>query len=115
LASGDTTSAPIACTLGLQDLKTRLGELASLNCDALKHHDRRDLELELVYVLEARERVHEMVRRERECCAFLDFDLREDAESVRLIIRAPEAARTVAAIVFAPFIGRAATALSCGC
>jgi hypothetical protein len=115
LTSDDEQSVPIACTLGLSDLKTRLGELASLNSDALRHHERRGLELELVYAVEARERVHEMVRREKECCAFLNFELREDGENVRLIIRAPESARAVATLVFATFIGRAAPWLCRGC
>ncbi len=108
-------ASDIACTLGFSDLKTRLGELASLNSDALRCHKRRGLELELVYAIGARERVYEMVRREKECCAFLDFDVREDAENIRLIIRAPESARAAAALVFVPFISKAATMLSCGC
>jgi len=114
LTSDETQSAPITCTLGLSDLKARIGEIASLNSDALRHHEHRGLKLELVYGRQARERVHEMVRKEKECCAFLDFDIREDAENVRLIIRTPESARAAAALVFAPFIGKA-SALLCKC
>jgi hypothetical protein len=107
-------SVPIACSLGLSDLKTRISEIAALNSDALRRHERHGLELELVYAPEAGERVREMARKEKECCAFLDFDIREDAESIRLIIRAPESARAAAALVFAPFVGKAST-LRCKC
>ena len=93
----------IACTLTSGALKARVAEIAALNKDALLHHARGDLELVLVYRVEALERVREMVRRERECCAFLSFDLRADADEVRLTIRAPEAARDAAELVFAGF------------
>jgi hypothetical protein len=115
LAPIDAESAPVACTLGLSDLRTRMSEIASLNSQALKQHECRDLELELVYVFEARERVYEMVRKERECCAFLDFDIHEDANNVRLVIRAPESTRSAVALILASFLGKAVTALSCRC
>jgi hypothetical protein len=47
-----------------------------------------------------------MVDRERACCAFLDFDLNETGDTVRLNITAPEEARGSADTLFEPFLPR---------
>ena len=70
-------SSPIACTLALGAFKSRTAQIAALNQDALRKHARRDLVLELSYAPDARERVRELVRNERRCCAFLGFELHE--------------------------------------
>jgi len=44
-----------------------------------------------------------MVAGEQHCCAFLDFDLREDADAVHVTITAPENAREAADELFAQF------------
>jgi hypothetical protein len=62
---------PIACTLAPADYLARLAWIAELTRDGLLHSERRDLELELHYALETADRVREMVRTERECCAFI--------------------------------------------
>jgi hypothetical protein len=69
----------------------------------MREKRRADLRLELTYAPEAAERVREMVRRERECCAFLDFKLQKEADAVRLTIVAPEGAREAAEMLFEPF------------
>jgi len=106
---------PVACTLASGALKDRLGSIATLNRDALQKYERRDIVLELTYALEARERVHEMVRNERTCCAFLDFDLQETGSEVRLTIRAPETARETADALFEQFVTNAPAPSSCAC
>jgi hypothetical protein len=94
---------PIMCTLAAGDYKNRMAWIAALNREALREKRRDDLRLALTYAPEAGERVREMVRREKRCCSFLEFDLREDADAVRLTIMAPEEAREAAELLFEPF------------
>jgi hypothetical protein len=83
---------PIACTLSAADYRARLAEIAALARDALRHVERRSLTLDLRYAPEAAARVRQLVEQERACCAFLQFDLRESAHEVRLLVTAPPAA-----------------------
>src|SRR5205814_10507958 len=108
-------ASPIACTLAPGAFKDRLALIAALNKDALRKYTRRDLVLELSYAPEARERVHEMVRNERSCCAFLAFELREAGNEIRLTVTAPETAREAADSLFAQFVASAPAASSCTC
>jgi hypothetical protein len=94
---------PIACTLAPGDYLPRLAWIAELARDGLRRAERRDLVLELHYTLEAADRVREMVRRERACCAFLTFELRETSEEIQLIIRAPKEARGAVGMLFTAF------------
>jgi hypothetical protein len=112
----DTLSepAPIACTLGPGDFRQRLAWIAALNCDALRARHQDGLRLELTYASAALDRVREMVARERDCCAFLTFELQQEADTVRLVIVAPEDARDALDAVFEPFQAREpATVCSC--
>jgi hypothetical protein len=102
---------PIACTLAPGDYPARLAWIAKLARDGLRSSERRDLVLELHYALEAADRVREMVRRERACCAFLTFDLQETSEEIQLIIRAPEEARGAVDMLFAVFASAATSTL----
>ncbi|MFZ2157193.1 MAG: hypothetical protein WAV72_13885 [Bradyrhizobium sp.] len=86
-----------------------------MNQDALRSYERRDLVLELSYWLEARERVHEMVRNEQTCCAFLVFDRHEVGDEIRLTITAPETAREAADSLFNQFLAKASAESSCAC
>ena len=106
---------PIACTLAPGAFKDRLAWIAALNKDALRKYERRDLVLELSYALEARERVHEMVRNERTCCAFLAFELHEAGNEIRLTVTAPETAREAADTLFEQFVANAPAPSSCAC
>jgi hypothetical protein len=47
-----------------------------------------------------------MVRKERACCAFLTFEVREQAHEVWLTIKAPEDVRSTADALFEPFLPR---------
>jgi hypothetical protein len=107
-------TAPIACTLTGDDYKTRLAWIRELARDALKEHVRDGHALHLVYSADAKDRVREMIAKERACCAFLNFDLREDAHEVRLTISAPEDAREVADTLFDEFVGMTREESVCG-
>jgi hypothetical protein len=98
--------APIACTLGPGDYQERLAWIAELARDGLLGINRDDLRLELRYARNVADRVREMVVKEQACCAFLDFELSESDESVRLTITAPERARDVADALFEHFVTR---------
>ena len=107
--------SPIACTLAPGAFKDRLAWMAALNKDALRKYARRDLVLELSYALEARERVHEMVRNEQACCTFLAFELHETGNEIRLTVTAPERAREAADALFEQFVASAPAPSSCAC
>ncbi len=101
----DTDSrAPIACTLQPGDYRERLAQIAELARDGLLGVSRDDLRLQLRYAPEVADRVREMVGQEQECCAFLNFELMETSEDLRLTITAPERAREVADALFEPFV-----------
>ncbi len=106
---------PIACTLAAGDFKNRMNWIAHLNRDALRTHRREDLRLELIYDVKAASRVHEMVRREQACCAFLTFQLRQEADRIHLTIDAPEGAREAADMLFEQFQTASASAPACAC
>ena len=99
-----TNNAPIACTLGGADYTERLAWIASLNHDGLLNHQRHDAALELRYATTVRSRVHELVRKESECCVFLTFALDESRGDVRLTITAPDRVRDAADMFFEPFL-----------
>jgi hypothetical protein len=66
---------PIACTLGRNDYRERLAWIAQLNRVGLRSHRRDLMTLELHYAAAVRHRVHQLVRQEAECCAFLGSPL----------------------------------------
>lgn len=96
-------SASIACTLTQRDFKERVRWIRNLARGSLREARREPLALHLRYDTAAAVRVREMVRKEEACCAFLHFDLREDAGGVHLSITAPEEAREAANELFAHF------------
>ncbi|WP_245309686.1 hypothetical protein [Bradyrhizobium jicamae] len=109
-------ATPIACTLAPGAYEDRLAWIAALNKDALRSHERHDLVLELHYAIEARARVHEMVRNEQSCCAFLTFELQESRNDICLTITAPEAAWEAADALFEQFVAKAPiVSSSCSC
>jgi len=95
--------SPIACTLQGGSYQERLAWIAELARDGLRSVNRGDLRLVLTYAPHVAGRVRQMVRQEQECCAFLDFDLIETSEDVRVTITAPERAREVAGALFEHF------------
>lgn len=97
-------NAPIACTLGGTDYAERLAWISSLNRDGLLSHERHEAALELRYAATVRHRVHELVRKESECCGFLAFALDESRGDVRLTITAPDRVRDAADLLFQRFL-----------
>jgi hypothetical protein len=89
------TTPPIACTLMPGDFKARLAWVAELNRDSLLSFERRGRTLTLHFAKHAGERVHELVQRERECCAFLGFEIAETADDWCVRVTAPEAAEVL--------------------
>lgn len=101
----NSTTPPIACTLTGSGLQERLASIAALTRDALLGYERHGVVLDLRFAITAAARVREMVRKEKDCCAFLTFDLYEVQQEVRLRITAPESARKAADILFQQFVG----------
>ena len=95
---------PIACTLTPGDLRERLGAIQTLTREALLGYERDGLNLALRYAPDAIERVRAMVTAEQHCCAFLEFEVREQTDCVHVMITAPETARDAADELFAQFI-----------
>lgn len=113
-----TEVPPIACTLAAGDFRARVAWIADLNRTSLLSEHREDLRLHLIYRRSARQRVETMVTRERECCAFLSFTMKDVEDGVLLTIAAPDAARYAADAVFASFQSTPhdpPTASGCGC
>jgi hypothetical protein len=108
-------NAPIACTLGGAAYAERLAWIARLNDDGLLSHERRNATLELRYAASVRDRVHSLVQKESECCAFLTFALDESGRDVRLTITAPDQVRDAADLFFEPFLTSAAPPSASGC
>jgi hypothetical protein len=98
---------PIACKLSGEARQDRRVWIATLVRDALRGSERDDLTLRLRFAPEAVQRVQEMVRKEQACCSFLIFDIDERPQEIRLTIRAPEAARAAADLLFAQFTASA--------
>jgi hypothetical protein len=108
-------SAPIACTLNAAEFKSGRAKLAHLNRAALESYRQDGLRLELLYAIEARPRVLEMVRAEQTCCPFLTFEIREEHGALRVIVEAPEGARDVAESLFEAFYSATPNQGPCGC
>ncbi len=96
--------APIACTLGWGDYKERLAWIAELARDGLLSVRREDLQIQLRYASGVTDRIRDMVGKEQDCCAFLNFAISETSEDVRLTITVPERARDVADALFEQFV-----------
>lgn len=93
----------IVCTLDNAHFPERLTWIRALFAKHLRDRTRDDLLLHLTLDPAAVQDVDDLVRRERACCAFLDFNVQKSAEAVRLTIRAPEAARESADLIFSAF------------
>jgi len=95
---------PIACTLSGNDYHQRLAWIAQLNREGLLSHRRDTMTLELRYAAAVRDRVHQLVRQETECCAFLAFAIDESDDHVSVTITVPERASEIASDLLAPFL-----------
>jgi hypothetical protein len=109
------TPPPIACTLDTGDFKARLAAIADLNAQSLQCVERSGLRMQLHYSVQARQQVEDMVHRERECCAFLAFDIQERESEVVLTVTAPEEAREASEMLFDQFISKSTAKPNSGC
>jgi len=101
---------PVACTLQAGDYQKRVAWIGELARDGLLKVNRTQLRLELTYAASVADRVREMVRMERHCCAFLGFELSETDQDVRLAITVPDRARELADVLFEQFVPAGTTA-----
>ena len=100
-------SAPMVCTLGADHLRGRLDEIAALANGALLSYRQDGRTLRLRYAGGAAAQLEHLVAKEQDCCAFLQFDLRREADAVYLDITAPAEAGEFAPLLYAHFIARA--------
>lgn len=97
------TPLEIACSLGAGDFNERIAGIQALARRALLSSRREPLRLHLTYSAEALADVQELVAKESDCCAFLDFDLRHEKGKVDLMITVPASAALAAEELFAHF------------
>lgn len=85
------TALAIACTLGTRDLQVRLATIRDLAFRSLHRSRREGSVLRLTYDRSVFAEVENLVARESDCCAFLDFDVMHDEAGVHVTITAPVA------------------------
>lgn len=100
----DTT--PFACNLDVSDYQDRLAWITELNTAFLRDYRRSGGRVELTYEPAAAARVREFVRREQQCCPFLEFTVSAGTDTVTLVIKAPPEAAEAADELFAPYTSR---------
>lgn len=99
-----STERPIACILSPGKYHDRLSWISALAHDALQSHHREGSTLRLVYEAKATEWVKDLVQRERACCSFLSFAVREVDMTVELTITAPVTKEAEASFLLEPFV-----------
>lgn len=112
MAAPKVPSPTIACTLAGDGYADRMAWIAALHNRALLGSRRQGRRLILTYRQQAAADVRELARREKDCCAFLTFEVAEEAGEIGLTVSAPAGAADILDDVFAPF--EQGTACSCG-
>jgi hypothetical protein len=98
------SSAPVACTLNMDDFRERTASIRNLARRFLQKAVRNPKQtLTLTYAGDALAELRELVAKEKACCAFLAFDLRQRDQNIVLTITAPEAAAESADLLFGHF------------
>lgn len=101
----DGTSSVPACSLEARDFQERVAWITALNQRFLRRSQRQGSTLTLTYDAAARPQVEDMVSRERDCCAFLEFEVINADSEVELRITVPANATDNADALLAPFQG----------
>lgn len=101
----DNTSSGPTCSLETRDFQERVAWIAALNQEFLRRSERHGSTLTLTYDTAARSQVEDMVSRERDCCAFLEFKITSAGEEVVLNVTVPTHATESADKLLAPFLG----------
>lgn len=109
-----TDSPAPACSLDARAFEDRVRWIAELNSQHLRRRTRHGATVVLAYAVAARAQIDELIHRERECCAFLEFAVRDAADEVELHITVPPHAIDQADSLLQPFHGTASTAAT-GC
>jgi hypothetical protein len=111
----DNTSPGPTCSLAAHAFQERVAWIAALHQKSLRRSHRQGNVLTLTYEAAAIREIEEMVARERECCAFLGFELSHAGDDVLLVIRVPARASENVDALLAPFDGhqRSADAADC--
>lgn len=99
-----STERPIACTLLPGKYHERLAWISALARDALRSHHREGSTLRLVFEAKASVWVKDLVQRERACCSFLSFAVREVDMTVELTITAPVTEEAEVSFLLEPFV-----------
>lgn len=108
-------SPAAACSLEARAFEDRVRWISDLNRQYLRRTSRDRASLVLAYAPVAREQIEELIRRERECCAFLDFEIRHAGDEVELHITVPPNAAEQADTLLQPFCGDLPTAATNCC
>jgi hypothetical protein len=100
-------SAPIACSLSAAELPERLAEMTAVGRSSLLTAETasRHAVLRFRAGADTSERLAAIVAAERECCAFLAMELRDEPGAIALTIDAPESAQPVLDDLVAAFRG----------
>ena len=107
MTCGCEPTKDLACSLGPEEFRQRLGTIRELTRRALRKREREGLQLRLAYDAGAEREVRELIGMERQCCGFLDFQMdREDGRFLVTITAPPEAMESIEQI-FSEFAGDA--------
>jgi hypothetical protein len=112
IMSTDSTP-PMACSLRPGEFNARQERIASLARRSLLHQHQDGRTLTVRYARSVSMELRELVTLERECCAFLQFQLHEDGDAIELQITAPREAEASAAPLFSAFIATPAGNRGC--
>jgi len=95
--AADAPARPIACTLGAGDQKTRLAEWRELRREGLlrEHRDSLVLTTDWHRRGDVAARLEALVEAEKQCCAFLHFEVEKRGNLVRLRTVFPEGAESL--------------------
>ncbi len=105
-----TESDQIACSLDQRALEERFATAGGVGDAALIAHEAtgRRHKLRFRNLPETRARLEQMVDAERQCCAFLRLDLKQEGDEILLAVDAPPGAEKTAAGLAAAFTRRPA-------
>jgi hypothetical protein len=98
---------PVACSLTPEALRDRIDWISALNRNCLLAYSLDCATLHLTYDAAARHDVRALIARERMCCRFLRFEIRESGDTIELRIRAPVDEEMNVELLFAPFLSGA--------
>ena len=87
-----TDETPIACSLDAEEMAQRGNEFSALRALSVERTQRG---ISVLYAREQEAAVRDLVRREGECCPFLDLRVSVEGRGVRLDVEGPEDARPV--------------------